>query len=68
MSNLYLKVGIGGFFFFSFLFFLEQGLYVALAVVELTCFVDLAGLELTEVHLPLPPESWSYIKHFRYFI
>ena len=33
---------------------------IALAVLELkTCFVDQARLELTELHLPLPPECWD---------
>jgi hypothetical protein len=41
------------FFFFFFLWFL----CVALAI--LACSVEQAGLELTEIHLPLPPESWD---------
>ena len=24
-----------------------------------TCYVDQAGLKLTEIYLPLPPESWD---------
>lgn len=36
---------------------LETGLlYVALAVLE-TFYVDQAGLEVTETHLPLPPSA-----------
>ena len=34
-------------------FFLRQGFFVALEPVYQ------AGLELTEIHLPLPPQSWN---------
>ena len=36
-------------------------LYVAPAVLKLS--VDQAGLELTEIHLPLPPECWDKGMH-----
>jgi hypothetical protein len=27
-----------------------------------TCYVDQAGLQLTEIHLPLPPDSYIFKK------
>ena len=43
-------------FIFAFILFFKTGfLCVALAVLELA-LVDEAGLELTEIHLPLPPD------------
>lgn len=45
----------GGVYASVFLFyFLRQGLYIALALLELTQFVDQPGLELTGLHLSLP--------------
>ena len=48
--------------FFACLFvcLLETGFLslTVLAVLEIA-FVDQAGLELTEIHLPLPPECWD---------
>lgn len=50
----------------TFLFFfggvgkgLRQGFSVTLEAVLELAFVDLAGLELREVHLPLPLEFWN---------
>ena len=47
-------------FFFSFFWIFEAGFLcvTALAVFELA-LVDQAGLELTEICLPLPPECWN---------
>ena len=38
---------------------LRQGFSVALVPVLELALVDQAGLELTEIHLPLPPECWD---------
>ena len=49
------------FFFLIFLFFYfsRQGFSVALEPVLELALVDQAGLELTKIHLPLPPECWD---------
>ena len=54
------------FFFFVFVFFvclfvcfLRQGFSIALEAVLELILVDQAGLELTEIGLPLPPECWD---------
>ena len=39
--------------------FTRQGFSVALEPVLEQAIVDQAGLELTEIHLPLPPECWD---------
>ena len=46
------------FYFVLVLFFKTCFLCVALAVLELA-LVDQAGLQLTEIHLLLPPEGWG---------
>ena len=46
-------------FFFLFLFFETQGFSVALEPVVELDLVDQAGLKLTEIHPPLPPECWD---------
>ena len=47
-------------FFLSFFLFFETGfLCVALEPVLELAIVDQAGLELREIHLPLPPECWD---------
>ena len=43
------------FFFFFFLRVLKE----ALAVLEFTLQTNHAGLELTDIHLPLPPKCWN---------
>ena len=43
----------------SFVCFLRQGFSVALEPVFELALMDQAGLELTEIHLPLPPEYWD---------
>ena len=40
------------------LFVFEKGFFCVIAALELTLYVAQAGLELTEIHLPLPPEYW----------
>ena len=45
--------------FCFFVFFSRQGFAVALEPVLELAFVDLAGLKLTEIGLPLPPECWD---------
>ena len=40
-------------------FFLRQGFSVDLVPVPELALVDQAGIELTEVRLPLPPECWD---------
>lgn len=42
--------------------FLRQGFYVFLGVLELS--VDYSGLELTDIHLLLPPECWDKGVHY----
>ena len=42
-----------------FVFFLKQGFSVALEPVLELILVDQAGLELTEICLPLPPKCWN---------
>ena len=39
--------------------FSRQGFSVALGPVPELVLVDQAGLELTEIHLPLSPECWD---------
>ena len=41
------------------MFFKTESVCVVLAGLELTVYVDQAGLELTEYCLPLPPECWN---------
>ena len=41
------------------LVFLRQGFSAALVPVLEIVLVDQAGLELTEIHLHLPPECWD---------
>ena len=43
----------------NFFFFLRQGFSVALEPFLELALVDQAGLELIEIHLPLPPECWD---------
>ena len=43
----------------SYFFFLRQGFSVALEPVLELALVDQADLELTEIHLPLPPKCWG---------
>ena len=45
-------------FFVSCFVFQDSVLCVALVVLELG-FVDQAGLELTDIHLPRPPKCWD---------
>ena len=40
-------------------FFSRQSFSVALVPVLESDFVDQAGLELTEIRLPIPPEFWD---------
>ena len=40
-------------------FFSGQGFSVALELILELALVDQVGLELTEIHLSLPPESWD---------
>ena len=40
--------------------FLRQGSSVALEPVLELALVNQAGLELTEIHLPLTPECWNH--------
>ena len=47
------------FFVLFFVFILRQGFSVALEPVLELALVDQAGLELTEICLPLPPECWD---------
>ena len=49
------------FYFFNFFifYFSSQGFSVALEPVLELALVDQAGLELTKIHLPLPPECWD---------
>ena len=42
-----------------FLFFFETGFSVAVEPFLELALVDQAGLELTEIRLPLPPECWD---------
>jgi hypothetical protein len=45
------------------LFFSETGfLHVAVAVLELTLYVDHAGLKISEIHLPMPPPTSDRIR------
>ena len=44
--------------FFAFVF-LKQGFSVDLEAVLELALVDQAGLELTEIHLLMPPECWN---------
>ena len=44
---------------FFFFYFSRQGFSVALEPVLELALVDQAGLELTKIHLPLPPECWD---------
>ena len=46
-------------FFLFFLVFPRQGFSVVLEPVLELALVDQAGLELTEICLPLPPECWD---------
>ena len=39
--------------------FLRQGFSVALEPVLALALVDQAGLKVTEIHPPLPPECWD---------
>ena len=52
----YFTKRLRGTFFFG---FLRQGFSVALEAVLELALVDQAGLELTEIRLPLPPECWD---------
>ena len=45
-------------FFFCFVLFLRQGFSVDLEPILELALVDQAGLELTEIRLPLPPECF----------
>ena len=47
------------FFLYFFVFFLGQGFSVVLDALLEVALVDQAGLELTEICLPLPPEWWD---------
>ena len=47
------------FFIFFIFYFSSQGFSVALEPVLELALVDQAGLELTKIHLPLPPECWD---------
>lgn len=49
------------FFFFLFSFFFQRGFffYVIEPWLSWIRFIDEAGLELTEIHLPLPPKCWD---------
>ena len=47
------------FFNFFIFYFSRQGFSVALEPVLELALVDQAGLELTEIRLPLPPECWD---------
>ena len=47
------------FCFVLFYCFSRQGISVALEPVLEPALVDQAGLKLTEIHLPLPPECWD---------
>ena len=42
-----------------FVCFLSQGFFVALEPLLKLTLIDQADLELTEIHLPLPPEYWD---------
>ena len=42
-----------------FFFFLRQGFSVALEPILKLALVDQAGLEFTEILLPLPPRCWD---------
>ena len=53
------KMGEGNFDFCFVFFFSRQGFSVALEPVLELALVDQAGLELTKIHLPLPPECWD---------
>ena len=44
---------------YFFLFSLRQGFTVVLEPILELALVDQASLELTEIHLPLPPECWD---------
>ena len=63
--NIMQPLNVTGFFFLSFSFFSfgfsRQGFFVALEPVpELElALADQAGLKLTEIRLPLPPECWD---------
>ena len=46
-------------FFVLFFVFSRQGFSVGLEPVLELALVDQAGLELTEIRLPLPPECWD---------
>ena len=50
---------IGMSFYFLFFGFLRQGFSVALGPTLELAVIDQAGLELTEIHLPLLPECWD---------
>ena len=45
--------------FCLFVCFSRQGFSVALEPALELALVDQAGLELTEIHLPLPPKCWD---------
>jgi hypothetical protein len=44
---------------FEFFSFFRQGFSLCSLSCSGTCYIDLAGLELTERLLPLPPECWD---------
>ena len=55
----WIKFFVFGLVWFGFGFgFSKQGFPVALEYVLELVLVDQAGLELTEIQLPLPPECW----------
>ncbi|EGV96176.1 hypothetical protein I79_005859 [Cricetulus griseus] len=55
----WLRAPVFLFCFVLFFGFSRQGFSVALEAVLELALVDQAGLELTEIRLPLPPECWD---------
>jgi hypothetical protein len=58
-EDLYLLLFYLFIYLFIYLFTLKQSFFLCISVCLGTHSVDQPGLELTEIHLPLPPECWD---------